>query len=254
MSPLLETKAVSKHFGGLKAVDNVDVHLDEGEILGLIGPNGAGKTTLLNLISGALSVSTGTIWFKGLRIDHLPAHVRARMGIARTFQIVRPFAKLSVKDNILVGLGCKQYSSIFASFRRCRNAFVNKQVEEIIDLVGLSQVKDMPAHTLPLGILRRVEIARALALSPVVLLLDEPVAGLTEEERVGVAQLLQKIRDQSVSVLLVEHTMSFVMRSCGRIVVMHHGKKIAEGTPQEVAANPRVIEVYLGARKGANVT
>lgn len=254
MSALLETKAVSRYFGGLRAVDNIDVHLNEGEILGLIGPNGAGKTTLLNLISGALPVSNGTIFFKGVRIDHLPPHVRAKMGIARTFQIVRPFAKLSVADNVLVGLGCEQYSRILTSLKRCRDPGTSEQVDRILELVGLAHLKDTPAYTLPLGILRRVEIARALALNPLVLLLDEPVAGLTEEERSAVAKLLQKIRTQNVSILLVEHTMSFVMGLCERIVVMHQGKKIAEGSPNEIVANPQVIEVYLGTRKGIHVT
>lgn len=241
---LLVTEGVTKDFGGLRAVDHVDLSVKQGEIRGIIGPNGAGKTTLFNLITGYLRPTEGKITFKGRRIDGLPPHRVVSLGIARTFQIVRPFTELSVLENVLVAWGHRRYYGIgpFLPYKG-----EQRRVLEILEEVGLVERAHLPAGTLPIGLLRRLEIARAMALEPELILMDEPAAGLTEEEIRELKELVRQIVKGGITIILVEHRMTFVMDICEVITVLDRGRVIAEGTPTEVARNPAVIEAYLGA-------
>jgi branched-chain amino acid transport system ATP-binding protein len=237
--PLLEGKGVTKYFGGLAAVANVDFHVNEGEALGLIGPNGAGKTTLFNLISAALTTKSGIIRFKGKQITGLRPHQICRMGVARTFQAVKIFSYMPVLANVILG-------SYFGKSTHMSSAEAARQAEALVDFVGLSKMMAVPAKGLTLANQKRLEVARALATKPELLLLDELMAGLTHTEVAQAMELVAKIRKKGITIIMIEHVMTAIMNVCDRIIVLHHGAKIAEGTPKEIAASKKVIEVYLG--------
>lgn len=243
---LLEVKNLCKEFDGLRTLDQVSFSAREGEILGIIGPNGAGKTTLFNIISGIYSPSSGEIFFQGKSLLRLKPHQISRLGVSRTFQIVRPFLNLDVETNILVACGHRFYPSLLKSIEPFRKDEILKDVRNIIERTGLQPYAKQPTKNLPLGIKKRVEIARALALRPRLLLLDEPSGGLRFEESVQLMDLIRQISEQGMGVLLIEHNMQVVMDLCRRIIVLDHGSKIAEGPPEEIRSNPQVIEAYLG--------
>jgi branched-chain amino acid transport system ATP-binding protein len=243
---LLEVTTLSKEFDGLRALDGVSFKAADSEILGIIGPNGAGKTTLFNLISGIFSPSSGDMRFEGSSIRGLKPHQVSRLGIGRTFQIVRPFQNLDVETNVLVAFGHRFYPSLWKSMSPFRQSVILKEVEVLIERAGLRPYTKQLAKNLPLGFKKRLEIARALALKPRLLLLDEPSAGLRFEESTQLMDLIRQLRDQGIGVLLIEHNMHVVMDLCKKIVVLDHGSKIAEGSPDQIRSNPQVIEAYLG--------
>ena len=236
MTALLRVESLSKHFSGLVAVNRVSRELQEGEILGLIGPNGAGKTTLFNIISGSMAPTTGAVYFDGQPITTRAPHEVCRLGIARTFQTARPFARLSVLENVKVG----------AYLRARKTAEAETRAREIVRFTGLEKYAAQPAGALTTAGRKRLELARALCTEPRLLLLDEVMAGLTPTESVGIVSLIHEIRNRGVSVLVIEHVMKAVMSLSDRIAVLHHGELIAADTPAAIASNRSVIEAYLG--------
>jgi branched-chain amino acid transport system ATP-binding protein len=236
---ILEGEGVTKHFGGLTAISNVDFHIEQGEIVGLIGPNGAGKTTLFNLISAALVPKPGVIRFKGEKISGLKPHQICRAGIARTFQTVKVFGNMAVLGNVLLG-------SLFGRSIGMSSVDAAREAMESLEFVGLSAVRAIPAKDITLANQKRLEVARALATKPELLLLDELIAGLNPTETTEAMELVTKIRDQGITIFMIEHVMKAIMGICDRLIVLHHGEKIAEGTPQQITNNQTVIEVYLG--------
>ncbi|NWF77045.1 MAG: ABC transporter ATP-binding protein, partial [Chloroflexi bacterium] len=236
---ILEGRDVTKYFGGLAAVSHVDFYVDQGEIVGLIGPNGAGKTTLFNLVSAALPLKSGEITFKGQKLNGLKPHQICKMGIARTFQQVKTFPDMPVFRNVLVG-------AFFGTPKRVSATDAAREANQALEFVGLSAISTVPVRDLTLVNQKRVELARALATKPELLLLDELMAGLNPVETSEAMELVKKIRDKGITIFMVEHVIKAIMGICERIMVLHHGEKIAEGTPQEIATNKKVIEIYLG--------
>lgn len=241
---LLEGQGLSRNFGGLAAVSEIDFYVDEGEIVGLIGPNGAGKTTLFNLISASLKPTRGKIRYSGTDITGMPPHRICRLGIARTFQTVKIFGDLPVLRNVMVG-------SLFGTGRRISSADALRRAEEALAFVDMAPFKDVPAHDLTLAQQKRLEVARALATQPRLLLLDELMAGLTATEVSEAMSDITEIRSRGITVIMIEHVMRAIMNISDRIYVLDHGRKIAEGKPTDVACDKDVIECYLGETEDA---
>lgn len=249
---MLELNGVKKTFGGLRAVDGLNMSVGRDEIAGLIGPNGAGKTTVFNLITGLYRADAGTVTMNGYAINHLPPHRIARHGIARTFQNIRLFGAVSALENVMIGHHARSTGGpLGAALRlRAQRAEERRIVERAMDLltfVELDEAADVPADELPYGRQRTLEIARALAMEPRLLLLDEPAAGMNETESEQLMRLIRSIRDDlGISVLLIEHDMRVVMNLCDHVTVLNFGRRIAHGSPDQVQSNPAVIEAYLG--------
>lgn len=234
---LLKIENITKTFGGLTAVDNVNLQLDQGEVLGLIGPNGAGKTTLFNVVSGTFRPDSGHVIFEDKDITGKSPHHVCRLGIARTFQIVKPFAGLNVVDNVMVG----------AFLRTNSRQRAEQQAREIVDYVGLGNQANIPAHSLTIARRKRLELARALATEPKLLLLDEVMAGLTPTESSEIIEFIRKMRNElNITLLVIEHVMKVIMSLSDRVAVLHHGQLIAVDAPASIASNPGVIDAYLG--------
>lgn len=254
---LLAVRGLSRRFGGLLAVEDYRLDLGPGELVGLIGPNGAGKTTVFNLLSGALTPDRGSVRLCGREVAGWPAHRIARLGLARTFQTVRLFGELSVLENVMTGMHRRAGSGLLPtllglpSFYRAERQIAAEALS-ILDDLGLREHAARPANALPYGLQRLVEIARALATRPVVLLLDEPAAGMNAAETERLGAVLRRLRADGLAILLVEHDMRLVMQVCDRIQVLDHGRLMTEGSPAEVRSHPAVLEAYLGRRRSAH--
>lgn len=243
MSEILKVQSLSKRFSGLLAIDKLSFSLNRGEILGLIGPNGAGKTTLVNLISGVFRQTEGSILFENLPIDTYPIYKRSEIGISRTFQIMNSFPELSVLDN--VALGC-----LFGTKDGYKNlTSARNEAKHWLDFVHMSHHAPKKARLLSGPESKRLELAKALAMRPKLLLLDEVMAGLNHKEIEDLVQMIQKVRDEGITILVIEHVMRAIQNLCERLIVIHHGKKIAEGKTQEVLNDAKVIEAYLGKKR-----
>lgn len=251
MTSLIEVSRIIKHFGGLAAVHNVSFNAEEGQIVSIIGPNGAGKTTLFNLITNVFPPTSGKILFRGRNISGMPSHRILALGIARTFQNIGLFREMTALENIMVGLhGISSYGFISSALRlpwmKRNEAVIREQAQKAIERIHLEDKAHMLAANLPYGDQKLLELGRAIAINPFLLLVDEPGAGLNETEKENLIQLIFEVKKKGITVLLVEHDMGIVMRISNKVVVLNFGEKIAEGSPEEISRNPEVIKAYLG--------
>jgi len=243
---ILQFDGISVRFGGVTAVDNVSFHLSKGELLGLIGPNGAGKTTIMRAITGVVKPQEGTVTLDGQPLNGKPIFSRIRMGLGLSQQLVRPFKQMTVIENVAFAAGASKTEQPFFSLFKVNRTEEREKALSLLKLVGIEKVAEASPANLPLGFLKRLELARALALEPKLLLLDEPLAGLNHIEAEKLADVLLKLNQQGQSIILIEHNLKEVMRICGRLVVVDNGHKLHEGDPRKVMENPAVRDAYLG--------
>lgn len=251
MSVLLESKDVSKYFGGVKAVNNVDMSIEKGEIFGIIGPNGAGKTTFFNVCSGTFPPTNGLVYLNGEQITGMSPSQIARRGMARTFQNIKLFNYMTVLENVKIGFHMHTKTNVFDAIFHSKTfkhdeEYVTEESKKVIERVGLTEFMDVQAGNLAYGVQRRVEIARALALNPEILLLDEPAAGMNPNETQDLLEFVKKLNEDGYTIAVIEHDMKFVMNLCTKILVLNFGTKISEGTPDEIKNDQKVHEAYFG--------